>query len=160
MTIVVTIPGGALTITTPYGVGRSVDLGRADLDQSTSTFAAGARIDGIVITDTRSGNQGFTASVSASRFADARGGSFAASHAGIVDVVADQVPGNALRARDVHVTDTRPGAPGLGGARVFAQYPAGVSIGTVRLHGRLAVAGVPSSVTAGRYVSTLTFTAM
>ncbi|HEX5332914.1 MAG TPA: Ig-like domain-containing protein [Cellulomonas sp.] len=158
--VVVTIPSGSLTITTPYAAGRPVDLGRADLDQSTSTYAAGARIDRIVITDTRSGNQGFTASVSASRFVSSDGGSFAASRAGLVDLAADQVPGNALRASLVQVVDTRPGAPGLGSSRVFARYPAGLSLGTVRIHGTLAVTGVPSSITSGRYVARLTFTAI
>ena len=158
--VVVTIPSGALTITTPYAAGRPVDLGRADLDQSTSTYAAHARIDRIVITDTRSGNQGFTASVQASSFVSSDGDSFAASQAGLVDLAADQVPGNALRASLVQVVDTRPGAPGLGSSRVFARYPAGISLGTVRIHGTLAVSGVPSSISAGRYVARLTFTAI
>lgn len=158
--VVLTIPSGALTITSPYSATRPLDLGRADVDQSTSTFASGARIDDIVITDTRAGNQGFTASVSSSRFVSPDGGSFPATRAGFVDVVADQVPGNALRARDVRVVDTRPGSPGLGSPRVFARYPAGVSIGTVHVHGTLAVTGVPSSVRAGRYLATLTFTAV
>lgn len=158
--VVVTIPSGSLTITTPYAAGRPVDLGRADLDQATSTYAAGARIDRIVITDTRSGNQGFTASVSASRFVSTNGDSFAASRAGLVDLAADQVPGNALRASSVQVLDTRPGAPGLGSPRVFARYPAGLSLGTVRIHGTLAVTGVPSSISSGRYVALLTFTAI
>ena len=157
---VVTIPAGALTITTSYSDARPLDLGRAELDQATSTYSARASRVDIAITDTRAGNLGFTATVVASPFVTASGGSFAGSHAGLVGLTADQVPGNALRARDVRVVDTRPGAPGLGGERVFAHYPAGVSLGTTRIHGTLAVAGVPSSVPAGRYAATLTFTAM
>jgi hypothetical protein len=157
-TVVVTIPAGSLTITTPYSVDRSLDLGSADLDQTTSTYAAGARIDDIVITDTRAGNQGFTASVTSSRFVNANGDSFAGGRAGLVDVAADQVPGNALLASDVRVFDTTPGAPGLARPRVFARYPAGRSLGAVHVHGTLAVTGVPSSVRAGRYLATLTFT--
>jgi hypothetical protein len=158
--VVVTIPSGSLTITTPYAAGRPVDLGRADLDQSTSTYAAGARIDRIVITDTRSGNQGFTASVSASRFVSTNGDSFAASRAGLVDLAADQVPGNALRASSVQVVDTRPGAPGLGSSRVFARYPAGLSLGTVRIHGTLAVTGVGAARTSGRALARRPSTAL
>lgn len=158
-TVVVTIPTGSLSITTPYIVGRPLDLGPADLDQSTSTFAAGARIDGIAVTDTRAGNQGFAASVSSSRFTSSNGDSFGAARAGFVDVAADQVEGNAMRASDVRVVQVPPRAPGLGPARVFASYPAGISVGTVRLHGRLVVTGVPSSVRSGQYRATLTFTA-
>jgi Bacterial Ig-like domain (group 3) len=158
--VVLTIPMGSLSITTPYTVDRPLDLGAADLDQSTSTFAAGVRIDDIAITDTRAGNLGFAASVSSSRFVNSNGDSFAAARAGFVDVAADQVPGNAMLARDVRVVEAPPGTPGLGPSRVFASYPAGISLGTVRLHGRLVVKGVPSSVHAGRYRATLTFTAL
>ena len=159
-TVVVTIPMGSLSITTPYTVDRPLDLGAADLDHSTSTFAAGVRIDDIAITDTRAGNRGFAASVSSSRFVNSNGDSFAAARAGFVDVAADQVPGNAMLAKDVRVVEAPPGTPGLGPSRVFASYPAGISLGTVRLHGRLVVKDVPSSVHAGQYRATLTFTAL
>lgn len=158
--VVLTIPTGALTITSPYSAVRPLDLGRADVDQSTSTFASGARIDDIVITDTRAGNQGFTASMSSSRFVNPDGDSFAASRAGFVDVAADQVTGNAMLASDVRVGDTRPSAPGIGSPCLFARYPAGVSLGTVHVHGTLVMTDIPSSVRAGRYLATLTFTAI
>jgi hypothetical protein len=158
--VVLTIPVGALTITTPHTVSRPLDLGRAELDLATSTYSASAKISDIVITDTRAGNLGFTTTVVASRFVDAGGDSFAGSRAGFVGLVAHQVPGNALRAADVRLVETMPVAPGLGAPRVFARYPAGLSTGTVRVDGVLAVAQVPSSVSAGRYVARLTFTAL
>lgn len=157
--VVVTIPTGSLSITTPYTVDRPLVLGSADLDQTTSTFAAGALIAGIAITDTRAGNRGFAASVSSSRFVNSTGDSFAAARAGFVDLAADQILGNAMLASDVRVVDVPPAAPGLGLSRVFATYPAGRGIGTVRIHGSLVLKGVPSSVRAGQYRATLTFTA-
>jgi len=158
--VVVTIPAGSITITTPYTRGRPLDLGRADLDQSTSTYSAGARVADIVVTDTRAGNLGFTATVVASRFVSAGGGSFAGSYAGLVELAADQVQGNAMLARQVQLTDTPPAAPGLGSPRAFARYPAGFSTGTVRINGVLEIGKVPSSVRAGDYLATLTFTAV
>jgi Bacterial Ig-like domain (group 3) len=159
-TVVVTIPAGSITITTPYMRERPLELGRAELIQSTSTYSARARVADIVITDTRPGNLGFTASVVVGRFADGAGGSFEGSRAGLIDLAARQVPNNAMRASDVHMTDTAPAAPGLGSPRVFARYPAGRSIGTVHVQGTFALAAVPSSVHAGVYVATVTFTAI
>jgi len=158
--VVVTIPVGAIMLTTPYTSRRSIELGRAECRRLGSPYAAVVRLDDIVVTDTRAGNLGFTATVTAGRFVSATGASFAGSRAGIVGVTAVQVPGNALRAHDVRVADTAPGAPGLGAPRLVARYPAGLSTGTVRVRGLLAVARVPSWVPAGRYTATLTVTAM
>lgn len=156
-TVAVSIPAGALTITSPRTGAYLVDVARAGRDRQPRS-ARPNRVD-VVITDTRPGNRGFTATVVAGRLATADGRSVAASHVGLVDLAVDQVPNNALHARDVRVADTKPNAPGLGAERVFARYPAGISLGTTRIHGLLAVAGLPSSTPAGRYATTLTFTA-
>jgi hypothetical protein len=158
--VVVTIPAGYLTITTPHGGTRRSDLGHASLDMATSTSAGRTSLPDIVITDTRAGNLGFTATVVASRFVNERGGSFAGSRAGLTGLAAHQVQGNALRAADVRVLETPPGSPGLGSPRVFARYPAGLSTGTVHVTGVLEVSQLPSSVSAGRFAARLTFTAL
>lgn len=159
-TVAVVIPAGALTITTPYGPSRPLVLPLARLDAGASSYSASAPVGDIVITDTRPGDQGFSASVVVSAFAGPSGRSFPGSRAGLTGLRAVQVPGNALRARDVRLVNTRPNAPGLGSPRVFAVYPAGLSIGTVHVTGLLEVAGIPTSTRAGVYVARVTLTAL
>ena len=142
--VVVTIPPGSLTMTTTTMRG--------------GPRSAANQVADLVITDTRAGNLGFTAAVVAGQRARGPERFTAGTRLGFVDVVADQVPGNALRAADVEVVDSEPVAPGLGAPRVFARYPAGLSTGTVRVHGRLAVARFPSSATGIRHAARLTFT--
>lgn len=139
-TVVLTIPPGSLTIT--------------------SAAAYRPRLADMVITDTRPGNLGFTASVVAGPILDGSGGEYAGARAGLVHLSADQVPGNALRARDVRVSDIRPGSPGLGAPRGFARYPAGLSTGSAHVQGTLAVRGLPAAVRGERLRTTLTFTVM
>lgn len=133
-----TIPRGALTIAAP------------------SAVRGGAAIADVVITDTRAGNLGFTASVTVGTVGGDGMGSVRGSQVGLVHVHAVQVPGNALRARDVTGIDIRAGDPGLGRPRVFATYPAGLSTGTVRVQGRLDVrsAGDSRQMTTTRLVFT------
>jgi hypothetical protein len=137
--VVVAIPRGTLTITVP------------------STVRGGAAIADVVITDTRAGNLGFAASVTVGTVRRDGVWSGRGSRVGLVGVHTVQVPGNALRARDVTGIDIVPGDPGLGLPRVFATYPAGLSTGTARVLGRLEVhsaVGVPRPVTATRVVVT------
>jgi hypothetical protein len=70
------------------------------------------------------------------------------------------VPGNALLAELVGLTDWAANGPGLGAPRVFATYAAGQSIGTAQIDGVFGIDDVPTSVEPGDYTATVTFTAV
>lgn len=158
-TVTVSIPVGMLSITTPYTPAAPLDLGPAVLDLATSTYSASAPFRDIAITDTRAGELGFTASAVCGPFRGATD-EFDGGHAGLTDLRARQVPGNALQASDVVLMDHPAAVDGLAVPRDFARYASGRSVGTVRIDGVLAVAAVPSSVDAGVYRAVVTFTAV
>jgi len=158
-TVTVEIPAGTIAITTPYTPAAPLALGVALLDPSDSTYSASAAFNDIVITDTRAGNLGFTASVVSGAFVGATG-SFPGVHAGLTDLVATQVAGNALLASNVVVTNHVPFTDGLNIPKVFATYAAGQSVGTADLDGVFGVDQVPTSVAPGLYTATVTFTAV
>jgi hypothetical protein len=159
-TVVVTIPQGAITLTTPYTPTAPLNLGVALLDAADSTYSASAPFTDIVITDTRAGNLGFTASVVSGAFTNATGGSFGGQYAGLTGLAATQVAGNALLATDLVLTNNAPFTAGLATPKVFAQHAAGTPIGTANLAGVFGIDGVPTSVTPGLYTATVTFTAV
>jgi hypothetical protein len=161
-TVVVTIPVGTLTITTPYTPASPLDLSTAVLDTATSTYSASAPFNDIVINDTRSGQLGFTASVVAGAFTGGAGGTdaFSGSYAGLTGLAATQVVGNALLATNVDLTNHAPATDGLDVPKVFAVYGAHQALGTAKIAGTFGIAQVPSSVTPGSYTSTVTFTAV
>lgn len=162
-TVAVTIPPGSLTITSTAPAAPALpvpnDAG-SGRDRTSKPSSIRLGLADAVITDTRAGNLGFTASVVAGPIVDGSGRQYSSSHAGLVHLDAGQVPGNALRARDVRVRDARPGAPGLGVPRAFARYPAGLSTGTVRVQGDLVVAGLPARARVEWLRTALTFTVM
>lgn len=157
-TTMVTIPAGALTITTPYTSSHPLELGPVTPDGTGATFSASAPLDRIVVMDRRAGNPGFALTVVVGTF---RGGrdSFPGSHAGLTGLVATQVPGNAMRASDVALVDHPPTTDGLGTAKLVASYPAQHSIGSVAIGGTFRIDQVPTSLQPGRYTSLVTFTA-
>ncbi|HWB38143.1 MAG TPA: Ig-like domain-containing protein, partial [Rugosimonospora sp.] len=157
-TVIVTIPAGAITITTPYTDAAPLDLGTATLDESDATYSASAPFDDIVIKDTRSGNLGFTASVVSGPFQSGTD-SFGGNYAGLTGLAATQVSGNALVSTDVVLTDHAPFTDGLGSSKVFATYAPGLPIGTAHIDGVFGIDQVPTSVTPGIYKATVTFTA-
>ncbi len=158
-TVTVDIPPGAIVITTPYTPTNPLYLGVAVLNPTTSTYSASAAFDKVVISDTRAGNLGFTASLIAGTFTNGTG-TFPGSHAGFTGVTAGQVAGNAMQASNVVVTNTAPFAPGLGTLREFARYAPGQPTGSVNVTATFGIAGVPTSVQPGLYTSTVTFTAV
>ena len=158
-TITVEIPTGAITITTPYTPTNPLFLGVATLDPADSTYSASAAFNKVVISDTRAGNLGFTASLVAGAFTNGAS-SFPGSHAGFTNVTAVQVAGNAMQASSVVETDTVPYAPGLGSLREFARYAAGLPTGSVDVTATFGIDAVPTSVQPGLYTSTVTFTAV
>ncbi|WP_448631234.1 Ig-like domain repeat protein [Cellulomonas soli] len=155
-TVLVTVPVGTISLTTPYTPTSPLDLGTAVLDPADSTYSASGALKDIVITDSRAGNLGFTASVVSGAFLSGSS-TFGGEYAGLTDLVATQVAGNALQAGDVTVTDNAPTAPGLATPKVFASYGAGKTIGTARIDGVFRVDQVPSSVTPGQFAATVTF---
>lgn len=159
-TVVLAVPAGAVTVTTPYTPEHPLDLGEAVLDPATSTFSASADFDDIVVTDTRAGDLGFTVWVRADDLSSSGGGALGADHLGLTQVRAVQVPGNALAAADVQVHDLVAGAPGLSEVGTLAHYPDGIGLGTARLRAVLELTDVPSSVAPGRYQGVLVFTVM
>jgi len=158
-TVTVEIPAGTISITTPYTPAAPLALGVATLDPSDSTFSASAPFNDIVITDTRAGNLGFTASVVSGAFVGATG-SFPGLHAGLTGLTPVQVVGNALQASNVVVTNHAPFTDGLDVPKVFATYAAGQSVGTAAMYGTFGVDQVPTSVAPGLYTATVTFTAV
>lgn len=154
-TVLVDFPVGAITISSPYSPTSPLDLGTAVLDPATSTYSASKAFEDITITDTRSGNPGFTASVVATPFTQGSQ-SFSAALAALTGLTAEQVPGNALLSADVTVQDS----VGLDTPKVFATYPAGKALGTTTISGTFGLAGVPSSVQPGQYGATVTLTAI
>jgi hypothetical protein len=158
-TVIVEIPVGAITITTPYTPDNPLDLGVAVLDQGDSTYSASAPFDRVTITDTRAGQLGFTASLVAGPFANGTE-TFPGQHAGFENVTAVQVAGNALQASNVTTTSTPAFTPGIGSPTVFATYPAGNALGSVEVTANFTVDQIPTSVAPGVYTSTVTFTAI
>ena len=162
-TVIVEIPRGVLTITTPYTPTSPLSLGVATLNQADSTYSASAQFGTdaagyIVVTDTRAGNLGWNASVLAGAFVNGAS-SFPGTHAGLTGLARVALPGNAATATSL--TDHTPNTlGGLGTSKSFATYPAGQPLGTVQLTGLFGIAGVPTSVTPGVYTSTVTFTAV
>jgi hypothetical protein len=159
-TVTVSIPLGAITITTPYSPAAPLALGTATLDPNSSTYSASKPFGDIVITDSRSGNLGFTAKVVSGSFTNAAGSTFGGNYAGLTGLVATQVSGNALQAGNVVLTNHVPFTDGLATAKVFATYAAGQSIGTAKIAGTFGLDKVPSSVTPGLYTATVTLTAV
>jgi hypothetical protein len=157
--VVVTIPQGAITITTPYTQANPLSLGNALLDETTATYSASAPLTGIQIKDTRSGNLGFTATIVAGAFQNGAV-SFGGNYAGLTALAATQVAGNALQAGNVVLTNHAPFTDGLGTAKTFATYAPGLPIGTANINGTFGIDKVPTSVTPGLYTSLVTLTAV
>ena len=114
-TVSVAIPRGALTLTQ---LSASAATGRRDR----------SGVVDVMITDTRAGDLGFTVSAAASECS------------GRLHLAAQQVVGNALRARDVRLFEVALD-PRLQAPRAVARYPAGLSTGATHLHGLLTATG-------------------
>jgi hypothetical protein len=168
----VSIPAGTLTITTPYSADNPFHLGTAVLDPAESKFTASAPFGssanpdhGVTITDTRAGDQAWTASATVTDFGDGSGNVINGENLTFTGVTPSYVSGNALQSGDVVTSDvtnsaiygpTDPGSDGLkGGPHVFATAAQGD--GSVYIDGALTLVA-PTSTPAGTYTGTLTFT--
>jgi len=168
----VTIPAGAVTITTPYTASNPFQLGTAVLDPNGDSFSASAPFgnatnpsNGVTITDTRAGGQAWTASATVTNFTDGSSDVINAQNLTFTGVKPSYIAGNAMQSPDVATTDvtnsaiyspTASGSDGLaGGPHEFATAAHGD--GSVYIYGLLKLTA-PSSTPAGSYTATLTFT--
>jgi hypothetical protein len=176
-TLEVNIPAGTLTITTPYNPSNPFNLGTANFSPDDSAFTASAPFgdganpqNGVTVTDTRAGDQGWTASATVTDFADPSNDLINGQNLSFTGVTPSYITGNALQSGVVasDVTSTPPGgtpygaaasgSDGLkGGPHAFATAPAGTSTGEVFLDGVLTL-NAPTSTPSGEYTATLTFT--
>lgn len=171
-TIDVSIPAGSLVITTPYSAQSPFSLGTAVLDPTDSKYTAsqafgnaGNPANGVTITDTRAGDQSWTASATVTDFRDGSNDVINGQNLTFTNVTPSYISGNALQSGDVvtsPVTNSAiyaaaaAGSDGLkGGPHVFASAAAGE--GSVNIDGLLTLTA-PTSTPAGSYTATLTFT--
>ncbi|MBV9872288.1 MAG: Ig-like domain repeat protein [Frankiaceae bacterium] len=170
-TVDVSIPAGSLTITTPYDTTNPFHLGNAQLDPKHSKFTASNAFgdnanpaNGVSITDTRAGNQAWTASATVTDFTDGSSDVINGQNLTFTGLTVGYVQGDALQS-GVTATDVTnsaiyapsdSGSDGLkGGPHAFATTPHGD--GSVFIDGLLKLVA-PTSTPAGTYTATLTFT--
>jgi hypothetical protein len=170
--VTVSIPAGAITITTPYTSANPFQLGTAVLNPSGGSFSASAPFgnannpnNGVTITDTLAGDAPWTASATVTNFTDAASDIINAQNLTFTGVTPSYIAGNALQSGDVVVNDvtntavygpTATGSDGLaGGPHQFAT--AALGDGSVYIYGLLNLTA-PSSTPASIYTATITFT--
>ncbi len=129
----------------------AVNLGSAQQNQAGS-FAATGALPTITVTDTRSGQSGWSLSGSVSGFTSGAG-SFAASALGWAPALANNTVGAAAGAA------VAPAAPGLGSSAVLASVGNGHTAGSVDVNAALNLLA-PAGTATGSYTSTLTITAL
>jgi hypothetical protein len=179
-TLNVTIPAGAITITTPYTQTNPLSFGTAGLNGAQSAFVAGAPFgsasnvgSGVTITDTRADDQSWTASALVTNFTST-GGTINGQNLTFTGVEPAYITGNALQSGDVSTQDiinhavypaSATGNDGLGGTlpHAFASAVAGTPVGLTAVDGSVNIYGnltltAPTSTPSGLYTATLTFT--
>ena len=155
-TIVVTVPVGALVITTPYHAANPLNLGNMVLAANGTTFSASAAFNQVTVTDTRAGNPGWVASLTRADFVNGVN-TIPAKYSGFTGVTPVYVAGNAITA--ITTTDIPANSPTyVAGAAAFASAAAGAGTGSVGITGRFVLEGVPSSTAPGLYTATVIFT--
>jgi hypothetical protein len=172
------IPTGTLLLTTPYSTTNPFNLGTAILDPTSSyfvasgsfgtTFANGTQ-DPVTITDTRSGDLGWTASASVSTFVSTTNSSntIDPQNLSFTGVTPSYIAGDALQSGSITVDQLTSGhvyaagasgSDGLAGpGKPFASAASGDSVGSVNIDGTLTLKA-PTSTPSGLYAATLTFT--
>lgn len=108
--------------------------------------------DGILVTDTRSGQGGWSMSMLTTDFTSGSGQSFTGNTLKFRDVTPFYVPGNAIQDPDVQTNDIS----AFTVPKTFAVSQK--SPGTVRVGGVLSISGVPTTVRTGGYTATITIT--
>jgi hypothetical protein len=176
---VATVPAGSLVISTPYTAAAPFNLGTMALNtagtQYTTSNAFGSAANpaqGVTITDTRAGGLGWTASLQSGAFTNNTVlpvGIINGGNLGFAGVAPQYIAGNALNVAPgnvVSVFDNAAPVVALGSSAVapalslanpqkFAS--AAIGAGSVNVTG-LFTLNAPSSVPAGLYAGTVTFT--
>lgn len=158
---------GVLSISTPYTPTHPADLGALSLTadgsqyQGSCPFGDGTPAGSITITDTRAGNENWTATVQAADLVSPGGARISGTNVGLVDLRTVPVRGNALDATNVGVADhpappVATGADGPSAPAAFAWSSAG-GTGTIAIIGRLTLSA-PAATPPGNYAGTVTFT--
>jgi hypothetical protein len=189
-TLKVGIPAGSLTISSPYSAQNPLDFGTAVLDPSGGFFKATAQFgstsgdtdtptsatssptyNGVTITDTRAGQQGWTAYATVTDFSGG-GNTINGENLSFTNVTPEFITGDALQSGSVAASNVPSGSSsysppyspsdsgtnGLkGGPHQFATASSGDSDGSVGVSGLLTLVA-PSSAPSGEYTATLTFT--
>jgi hypothetical protein len=161
-TVDVSVPAGTLTISTPYGPNNPFHLGAMTLATDGSKFQVSKLFpvngnqqsgDHIMITDTRAGDQAWTAQCAATPFSSGAN-TIAQSGLAFTQVTATQVNGGVLgsAAKPVVTTDV---ASFTTVGQTFATAAHGA--GSVYVYGNLSLQA-PTSTPAGTYTATVTFT--
>jgi hypothetical protein len=199
-TVTVGIPAGSLVISTPYGPSNPFSLGTASLDGDGLAFHASAAFGtpatdaissttglasagGVLITDTRAGDTGWTASAEVTNFSGPGSDQISGENLEFTGVTASYISGNALQSPDVTtapvnssaVSSGTPFGSGASGTNGLAGEPhpfayAGTAApgytsptsptqtdGSVWVNGLVTLVA-PTSTPAGTYTATLTFT--
>ena len=166
------VAAGSLVISTPYHTVNPFNLGVLALNATGTELTSGlksfAQQDptnaGITITDTRAGDNAWTANLQSSDFSSGNG-TIAAKNLGFTQVAGSYIPGNALQAGDVLFTDNpafsnataaTQAFTGLAASKTFAAAAA-PGVGTVYVNGNFTL-NAPTSTPAGNYFGTVTFT--
>jgi hypothetical protein len=187
-TITATVPAGTISISTPYTATSPLNLGTLQLTPGGQYFTASAQLDpnagdvptagqspsttfdGITVVDTQSGNLPWTVSAAASNLSDGSGhpnGVISGENVGLTGLAGVFVPGNAIVAGDVILTNqaaaTPPVAPTDGGSQGLGNGPHTIASDTAQPDGTVGINGTvtlnaPTSTEAGVFTGTITFT--
>ncbi len=161
------IAPGTLVISTPYTPNNPIDLGTLALNDNATQYSASVGVNGITVTDTRSGDLPWAVSALATPLSNGGPGTIDPQNLGLTNIVPVPVAGNSLTAASVVGTDNpaaspavaagAPGSLGLGGGSAHVVLSAGHGIGSIGFNGLLTL-NAPSSSPPGTYKGTITLT--
>jgi hypothetical protein len=161
-TFKVKVPAGGLVISTPYTTANPFDLGTMALNAAGTQFHAGAQFpkagdSPLTISDTRAGDQPWTAYLYSNDFTNGGTGVIDSSGLSYTNVTPSYIAGNALNAATKPVV-TNDVASVKGDSTHQHQFASAAhGAGSVFIDGRFDLVA-PSSVQAGDYTGTVTFT--
>jgi hypothetical protein len=154
-TVVVSVPAGELNISTPYTTTNPLDLGTLVLSADATAYATASPVlfDKVTITDTHPGD-GWTASVQTSDFTGA--GTFDGNLLTFSGINAQAVSAsNNLQPADI----TFPSTTSITAFKTAKPFAATTKeTGSIYILGNLSLNNVPTSIPAGDYTATVTFT--
>jgi hypothetical protein len=170
----VNVPAGSIVISTPYSALNQFNMGAMALDTAGSQYSASKAFGdaanpalGVTITDTRAGGKGWTASLQSSDFINGTS-TINAGNLGFTGVTPRYLTNNLLgstghlvsvfdNAAPVTALGFPAAAPALSLATPQKFASTGIGAGSVNVTGLFTIVA-PSSVPAGQYDGTVTFT--